>query len=168
MLVRSEEPVRSDAILVLAGDAGGNRIRKACELLQQGYAPVAYVSGPSELLVYGHNEADLAIAFARTKGCPADQMVPVRVRVLSTNDEARELSLYLRRRGVRSLLLVTNNYHTARSWREFHDALGSDVQLRTVAAPDRFFDPSTWWKTRQGQKTWLLEATKSFAGLIGL
>jgi uncharacterized SAM-binding protein YcdF (DUF218 family) len=168
MLVRAEEPVPSDAILVLAGDAQGNRILEACKLLKQGFAPFALVSGPVELPVYGFNEADLAIRFAAERNCPAERLVPIEIKAFSTAEEARQVGEVLREKGVRSLLLVTSNFHTARAWREFHDVLGAEVRLRTVAAPDRFFRPENWWQSRQGQKTWFFEIAKTAADAIGL
>jgi hypothetical protein len=36
-----------------------------------------------------------------------------------------------------------------------------------VPAPDRYFIPNAWWKTRGGQKTFALEAMKRVATRLG-
>jgi hypothetical protein len=36
-----------------------------------------------------------------------------------------------------------------------------------IAAPDLFFTPRTWWKTRTGQKTFLLEWLKTGSTWLG-
>jgi hypothetical protein len=37
-----------------------------------------------------------------------------------------------------------------------------------IAAPDPHFQPDTWWRTREGQKAWFFEASKTIAGWLGL
>jgi uncharacterized SAM-binding protein YcdF (DUF218 family) len=165
-LVRSEQPASADAIVVLAGDSRGYRITKACELLQAGHAPVALISGPMD--IYGKNEADLAIGYAVARGCPAQKLEAVVIDALSTDEEADEFAPVLQRRGVHSLLLVTSNYHTARAGRIFAGRLGSGVQVKVVAAPDKYFTPDGWWKNREGRKTAFFEFTKTVAGWAGL
>ena len=165
-LVEDQGPEKADAILVLAGDMRGLRIMRAGELVRSGYAPVALVSGPYD--IYGVNEAELAIQFAVRKGVPAAYFEPLRLRALSTNEEAQAYVPELRKRNIRKLLLVTSDYHTRRAGETFRRVLGSDVQVRTVAAPDPFFAPGSWWHNREGQKTVFFEYSKTLASWVGL
>jgi uncharacterized SAM-binding protein YcdF (DUF218 family) len=164
-LVESQDAEKSDAILVLAGDNRGRRIVKACELARAGYAPVILVSGPMEL--YGVNEADLAIRYAVSQGCPERILNPLYTKALSTAEESMAIRDELKRRNVRSLLIVTSNYHTRRAGSIFRGTL-PNISVRMIAAPDRYFEANTWWTTREGQKTFFLEASKTLAGWIGL
>jgi uncharacterized SAM-binding protein YcdF (DUF218 family) len=165
-LVYEQTPVKSDVALVLAGDARGRRILRAGELVRQGMAPVALVSGPME--VYGVNEADLAIQFAQKRGFPPEYFYPLRIRALSTLEEARAIAPELRRRNVRSVLLVTSNFHTRRAAGIFSGVVGGDIRFTTVAAGDEYFGPDTWWHNREGQKTVFYELSKTLAGWVGL
>lgn len=165
-LVRSESPQPADAILVLAGDWRGARIMRACELLHEGYAPVVLVSGPTEW--YGLNEADAALRFAASRGCSGEGLQPVRMHALSTVEEAEVFAPELRRRGIRNLLIVTSNYHTRRAGRIFERVLGGAVRVRMIPAPDQYFEPTGWWKSREGQKTVFYEVSKTAADWIGL
>ena len=165
-LIESRAPEKADAVLVLAGDWRGDRVRLAGELVKSGYAPLALVSGPMEL--YGVNEADLAIQFAVRGGASASYFVPVYVRALSTLEEARAFAPELRRRNIRRLLLLTSNYHTHRAASIFRKELGSSVEILPVAAPDKYFRPEDWWLRREGQKTVFYEYSKTLAGWIGL
>lgn len=165
-LVESEGPVKADAILVLAGDSRGQRVRTAGELVASGYAPVALVSGPME--IYGVNEADLAVRYAVRQGFPAAHFEAVHVRALSTLEEAQAFAPVLRQRNVRKLLLITSNYHTRRAAAVFRRVLGPNVEVRSVAAPDKFFDPESWWQNREGQKTLFYEYSKSIADRLGM
>lgn len=164
-LVTDQPPQKSDAILVLAGDSVGQRILKGADLAQQGFAPLVYVSGPGGF--YGRSEDQLAIAFATESGHPPDRFVGLPNRAESTSDEARLLLPILRSRGVKRLLLVTSNYHTARASRTFRRT-DPQMQIITVAANDRMFPPQSWWRNRQGQKTLFFEVSKTLADYVGL
>ncbi len=164
-LVRAGAPAPADAVLVLAGDGYGRRILKGAELVRQGLAPRAFVSGPPGF--YGVHECALAIPFAIKRGYPESIFVPLPHEGRSTREEARLVVPELRRRGVRRLLLVTSDYHTRRAGVAFH-AAGSDLDIRVVAAPDEFFAADRWWKTREGQKCVFFEFSKTLADWMGL
>jgi uncharacterized SAM-binding protein YcdF (DUF218 family) len=165
-LVDEQAPVKSDVALVLAGDSRGRRILRAGELVRQGMAPVALISGPME--VYGVNEATLAIQFAQSRGFPPEYFHALPIRALSTLDEARAIGPELRRRSVRSVLLVTSNFHTRRAAEIFRRVVGNDIRFITIAAGDEYFGPDSWWHNREGQKTVFYELSKTLAGWVGL
>lgn len=164
-LVYSEAPQRADAALVLAGDYYGYRILKAAEMVREGFVPRVLVSGPEA--IYGVYESDLAIAFAVKRGLPAEWFVPLRHAALSTDEEARLVVPGIRKMGVRRLLVVTSDYHTARSRRVFRD-VAPDLEVHMIAAPDRYYRPDAWWSNRQSRKTFLMEWIKTVAYGMGL
>jgi uncharacterized SAM-binding protein YcdF (DUF218 family) len=164
-LVRSQEPARADLAVVLAGDFYGRRILKAAELVRQGFTGVVLVSSPDGM--YGYGEADLAIPFAVRHGYPASWFVALPHNAHSTREEALAFVPELRKRAVHKCLLVTSNYHTRRAGGIFRSAL-PEVEFRVVAAEDEFFRPGDWWKTRQGQKQFVMEWMKTVAGWLGI
>jgi uncharacterized SAM-binding protein YcdF (DUF218 family) len=169
LLVHNDGPAKADIAVVLAGDYYGRRLIHAAELVKAGYVPNVLVSGPRGL--YGVYECDVAIPFAVRKGYPAEWFIAAPHSALSTAEEARALLPLLRRLKVRSYLLVTSNFHTARARRVFRAAareLGVGFEMRVVAAQDEFFDPREWWHTRQGQKRVFLEWSKTLATAVGL
>lgn len=164
-LVENAPPVRADIVVVLAGDYFGHRIVKGAELVRDGYAPEVLVSGPPGF--YGGHECDYAIPFAVKKGFPASYFKAFPHDALSTEAEARAVVAELRHRGLHRYLLVTGNFHTARSARLFR-AAAPELEFRTVAAPDEYFEPDSWWRNREGRKRWLVEWEKTFASMLGL
>jgi uncharacterized SAM-binding protein YcdF (DUF218 family) len=166
-LVRDDGPRKADAIVVLGGDEFGMRVLKGAELAQAGYAPCVLVSGPPSLL---GNEADMSIEYAKRKGFPVALFRPVilpREGADSTRTEARYLGNYLEKNGVHSILLVTSNFHTRRAlslWRKTNPWLN----IAVVAAPDQYFTPETWWKSRAGKKTFLYEWLKTVNTWAGM
>lgn len=168
-LIHDDGPAQADIAVVLAGDTYGHRIEKAAELIRQGYVPAALISGPAGF--YGLHESDYAIAYAVRQGFPAPWFIPLPHSALSTRDEARVVLADLRRRHVRSFLLITSDYHTARARRIFlaaGRAMPGAPAMRTVAAPDQFFRPDSWWRTREAQKTIFFEWSKTVATALGL
>jgi uncharacterized SAM-binding protein YcdF (DUF218 family) len=159
-LVRAEAPQTADAVLVLAGDGYGHRILRGAELVRQGFAPRAFVSGP--LGFYGSHECDLAIPFAVARGYPESYFVPLANQARSTREEARLTVPELRRRGVRKLLLVTSDYHTRRAGTIFRN-LASGMTIVVAASTDNDFDAGRWWTTREGRKCVFFELTKTVA-----
>jgi uncharacterized SAM-binding protein YcdF (DUF218 family) len=163
-LVRGDPPVPADAALVLAGGETGSRILYAAEMARRGYVHKVLVSGPP---LYGIHECDVAIAYVVSKGYPREWFVGLPHDGLSTRDEASLLLDDVRRMGVHRLLLVTSNFHTRRAGKLFR-AKGRDLDIRVMAAPDPFFEPHSWWRSRQGQKFFVMEWSKVMAGLLGL
>ena len=165
LLISDQPPQKADAVLVLSGDAKGERILKGAALVRDGFAPIVYVSGPASF--YGHSEDEMAIRFATEHSFPAAYFVGLPNRADSTLDEARMLLPVLRSRGVRRLLLVTSNYHTARAARTFRRT-DPRMEIIVVASPEANFPPQHWWGIRPGQKIFFFESTKTLADYVGL
>lgn len=164
-LVRASEPEKADAIFVFAGDGMGNRITKAAELVREGYAPVAIVSGPQAY--YGVYESDLAISFAVREGYPESYFESFENYAHSTEEEVDAAAPMIREHGIHRLLLVTSDFHTRRAMKQMQRAL-PDVELTMVAAPDGYFSPDGWWKSREGRKTFFYEWVKTVATWLGI
>ena len=162
-LIRDEPPVKADAALVLGGDGNGQRTLKAAQLAQAGWVPIVYLSGPRMLVGYESGEMRV---FAEAQGFPDSMFQEIHHSQTSTRAEAAEVTAELRRRGVHRLLLVTSLFHTRRAYYLFHRA-APDMEIHTVAAPDPDFTPGTWWKSREGQKIFLLEWAKTLAAWMG-
>ena len=159
-LVKAGPPQKADVIVVLAGDGFGHRILTAGELIKQGYATKALISGPDGN--YGIYECDLAIPFAVKAGDPESYFTHLEHHARSTADEAVVVVKKLREMGVKRAILVTSNYHTRRAGNIFHRA-APDLDFIVVSAEDEFFKPNDWWRNREASKIFLYEWMKTFA-----
>ena len=164
-LVKAEAPGKADVALVLSGDASGQRIRTAAELVRQGYAPRVLVSGPGGM--YGYHECDLSIPFAVKAGYPESYFVHVEHNANSTAEEAREVLEKVREFHAHKVLLVTSNYHTRRAGRIFRGA-APELEWIVVAAPDDAFTPEGWWHSRPARKVFFYEWAKTVANWLGI
>lgn len=159
-LVKSVPPQKADIIVVLAGDGYGWRILKAGELVKEGWAPKALISGPSGN--YGNYECDLAIPFAVKAGYPESYFLHFEHNARSTEEEAALIVAKLRAMHVKRAIVVTSNFHTRRAGKIFRrDA--PDLEIFMVAAKDEDFRPDTWWHSRNARKTFLYEWMKTVA-----
>lgn len=164
-LIRADPPAHADYAVVLAGDSYGHRVIEGGELVRQGYVRKALVSGP--VGCYGMVESELAVNFAVKKGYPADYFVQFPHHALSTEEEARAVIPELRRLGAHSFLLVTSDYHTRRAGRYFRQ-LADGLDMRVIAVPDEFYRWNSWWRSREGQKIFYMEWSKTVASLFGM
>ncbi len=163
-LIEDDGPHKADVAVVMGGDDYGTRILKAAQLARAGYVPMVLVSGP--IIFLGHHECDFTIDYAVKRGYPATLFRCVPNFCNSTRSETAFLGGYFREHNIRKILLVTSNFHTHRAaqlMRKQNPGLAVDV----VAAPDPAFTPETWWKTRDGKKTFLYEWMKTVATWMG-
>jgi uncharacterized SAM-binding protein YcdF (DUF218 family) len=168
-LVTDEPNARADVAIVLGGDYKGDRVLRGGELVRQGRVRAAWVSGPNNF--YGGHESDLAIGYAVRRGFPAGYFVAFPNDALSTADEAALFIAELGRREIRSFLLVTSDYHTARAARTFRAEIRrrrSPVEMHVVAVYDDKYNVRMWWQTREGQKMLFFESAKTIAAAVGL
>ncbi len=159
-LVEDDGLQKADCILVPGGDSAGSRIVRAAQLARAGYAPYVLVDGPAGLM--GH-ESDATIRYATLQGFPADlfQAVWLPQGLDSTSEEMKYVANgILKQNKVKKVLLVTSNYHTRRAAR-FLRKEAPWLKVIAVPAPDPYFTPDSWWKTRNGKKVFLFEWTKT-------
>ncbi len=168
LLIEDDGVRKADAIVVLGGDGYGDRTLKAAKLATEGYAPFVIVSGPPSLIGYSSDEE---IQYGEQHGYPASLFRAVHLpeEAESTRTEEQFLGKYLAAQGIKSILLVTSNFHTRRAvklWRRENPAIAATVV--PSVDPQRYFTPETWWKTRPGQKIFLMEWTKTISVMLGI
>ena len=116
---------KADAIVVLTG--GYQRIDQAVELLQNGAG--------GRLLISGVNPATTGNHIRLLTRSPNDLFaccVDIGHEALDTTGNATETARWIRSRGYKSVILVTNNYHMPRSLAELER---TDHGTRFVAYP---------------------------------
>ena len=162
--MEDDGPHKADVVVVLAGDEYGTRVLRGAELARAGYAPYVLVS---ENVRFGSASCQPSINYAIEKGFSAKLFRDFPNNADSTREEAAKIDSYLKQHDVHSILLVTSNFHTRRA-AALMRAQDSNVRVSVVPAPDPYFGPGTWWKSRNAQKTFLLEWMKTIATWLGM
>jgi uncharacterized SAM-binding protein YcdF (DUF218 family) len=159
--VVDESPQTSDAIVILSDDDyDAVRASRAADLYRSSWAARIVASGRA-LRPYA-SIAELMQRDLTDRGVPATAVVRFPNRARNTLEEAGAVSEFLSTHGWRKIIVVTSNYHTRRARFIYEHALAPGTELRVVAAPDPSYDPNSWWRTREGVKTFFYE----FVGYI--
>ena len=155
--VVEESPQVSDAILILSDDDfDAVRASRAADLYRASWAPRILASGRA-LRPYA-SIAELMQRDLTDRGVPPTAVIRLPNRARNTLEEAGAVSGFLTSHGWKKIIVVTSNYHTRRARFIYERSLAPGSELRVVAASDPDYDPNSWWRTRQGLKTFFYEA----------
>lgn len=167
----SEQPVKSDILVVLAGDY--SRPSYAAELYAQGYAPDVWISRPRrhsalvKLDGYGirlPSEESINRQILVKRGVP-DRRIHLYGRdANSTMDEAQALRGEFPPAG-KKILVVTSRFHARRSRMIFRRFL-PEANVRVVAAPHGHAGRK-WWEDKELAQNAMLETFKTLYFLSG-
>jgi uncharacterized SAM-binding protein YcdF (DUF218 family) len=155
--VVDESPQVSDAIVILSDDDyDAVRASRAADLYRASWAPRTVASGRA-LRSYA-SIAELMQHDLGDRGVPATAVVRFPNRARNTLEEAGAVSEFLTSHGWKKIIVVTSNYHTRRARFIYERSLAPGSELRVVAASDPAYDPNSWWRTREGLKTFFYES----------
>jgi len=155
-LVRSDPPIKADAVVILSGDPLGNRLRAG--------AATMVATGSGRLVVFIPSDGELydlrpaALRYLARLGISRDQ-----IRFLpagsSTADEAGVFAAYANACGWTTIDVATSPFHTRRTGLLFGRALGGDVTLAVVPSNEPY-DAAHWWRTSTDRESTLTEWVK--------
>ena len=145
-----DEPGKSDAIVVLAGETNV-RPARALELLRLGVAPRAFINAQTRDRIYDQTLIEIAQKYVN--GLPEANRVSVcPIAGFSTIAEADDVSRCLHPLGAHRVLIVTSASHTRRALTIFRHRL-PQYQFNVAAARDPAQFGEAWWTNREWAKT---------------
>jgi len=168
-LIVADPLVHSDAIVVLSGGEDLGRLDEAVKLYKAKYAPLLILTETGETVpsLDAHYSAVLRQDAMSQGVAPGDITITDRT-VSSTYEEARVTLKLLRKDGLKSLIVVTDPFHSRRAKITFDDVFktsGIKVTVHPVSAD--WYRASTWWMSSSGRQDTFLEYTKLFGYLLG-
>jgi len=156
-VLRVDNPQKSDAIVVLAGETA-LRPQRGLELLRQEMAPQMWIDVVSRDQIFGHSLVGIAEQYAA--GLPESSHIKVcALEGLSTNAEAIDVRRCLQPYGIHRVLIVTSEYHSRRALTVFQHRL-PEYQISVAAATDPTRFGVAWWTRREWAKTTFDEWSK--------
>jgi uncharacterized SAM-binding protein YcdF (DUF218 family) len=161
LLVASDELEKADAAVVLGGEDSTEafRVRGGVQLYHDGWVRKVVLSGP--VMAYGIPETQFSAPIATSMAVPEADLIVVPTKARSTREEAVFMLPILERQGIRSIYVVSSNFHTRRARRIFIHASHGRMRVLAYPTPSDWFDPGSWWRSRDGRKVFLLEWTKT-------
>jgi uncharacterized SAM-binding protein YcdF (DUF218 family) len=166
-LVREDEFARVPWAAVMAGESRGTERADAALKL--------YLDGRIDSLIYSgipifktRHASEMLVDYLAKAGYPREKLFEFRHDAYSTLEEARLMIRQFRAQDLDTVVIITVNFHTARTRRIFRKLSQGYPHILVYPAEYTFFDPASWWSSREGRKHWLLEWTKTVATWIEL
>ena len=130
-----DENVKTDAIVVLTG--GAYRIKEAFRLLNENLSDTLFISGVEKKISLN------SLLKAQHVAPVANKKIILENSSQNTVENAIEVNEWIRKNNIKSIRLVTSNYHMPRSLLEFQiQNKGLDVLVNPVFSKNV---SSKWW-----------------------
>jgi len=114
LLISDDMPQKASAIVIMSGDDSvGSRVKRGIELLNKGYAPFIIVSGAR--IGWNTYESEIMMKQIKHGKISNDKIIALNSESDSTISEANKILQYCRRKNIKSILVVTSDYHTRRT-----------------------------------------------------
>ena len=144
-----DEPEKSDAIVVLAGETNV-RPARALDLLRQGMAPHVFLDAETRDVIYNQRLVEIAQKYVNDLA-EANRVSVCPITGYSTIAEADDASRCLQPLGPHRVLIVTSEYHTRRALMIFRHRL-PQYKFSAAAARNPAQFGEAWWTTREWAK----------------
>jgi len=152
------EPARADAIVALTGPSA-ERVNAAIRLLEQDKGKRLLVSGVNREVRREELRA-LTPGSSRLFNCCVD----LGFEATDTTGNAQEIAAWAKAKNYDSLIVVTSDYHMARSLVEIRSA-APGIELTPYAVETPSLDNSRWWRAAVTARRMTLEYMKYLAAL---
>ncbi len=139
-LIKPQSPAaHSDAIIVLTG--GKDRIETGLDLFAEGLAPELFITGVHDDVT----QAEITGRYTGTKPLP-ECCIILGYEANSTTENAAEAKEWAAGKNIKTIRLVTSNYHMPRAALEFRSAL-PDVKIivHPILQPDITPSDKKFW-----------------------
>ena len=153
-----DEPEKSDAIVVLAGDTKVRPVR-GLDLLRQGMAPRLFLDAETRDVIYDQPLVELVQKYVNSLG-EANRVSVCPITGYSTIAEADDVSRCLQSLSAHRVLIVTSDYHTRRALMIFRHRL-PQYQFSAAAARNPAQFGEAWWTHREWAKATFDEWAKT-------
>jgi len=153
---------KADAIVVISGGDTDARIEEGVNLYMQKWAPIIIFSGAA-----ASGDVSNALAMKRiavSKGVPTDAVL-IEEKSKTTAENALYTTEILRKKEMKSIILVTSPYHQRRANNEFRKQLGKDFTIINHSAKDTTWRKKNWWENANARFLTIGEILKNFYGL---
>ena len=166
-VVHSEEPLASDAVVVLyTGTEYYPRLLQAATLYRQNLAAKVVINGDRKTETLRRLESagfqpccawyENYVRILNLYGVPETDIITIGAEeVYDTITEAAAVGPRLIQRGVKTVMVTTSKFHTRRAGHIWKQMFDGRLSIRTIAADADPFDPSNWWRDGR-QIRWVL------------
>ena len=138
---------------------GSRRVPVAVSLLLEGHAEALLVTGVNDIVSPPEFRAAVAESGVSIDAAKMACCVALGYGAHDTIGNAEEAAGWMRAGGYHSMILVTSNYHMARSRIEFHAAM-PDIEISEYPVRPAYPGLAEWWKSPQSRFLMVSEYVK--------
>jgi len=143
LIINPSSISKADVAIVLSGGAG-DRVKKGVKLLEENKVRRLLMTGGPR---FNTSDAELMKNYAISLGVPEDK-ISVEERSRSTYENAVNTKPIIKKWGVKSVIIVTSDYHTRRSDLTFNHVFGDEIAIQTVGG-NQLIAPSRWTRDHE-------------------
>lgn len=160
----TSDPLRPVEALVLLSGGDKMRVEEVVRTYRAVGAEVVLLTKAEGSRAENWNADELV-----SKGIPGEAIHFTRGRASSTYEEAHYTFEVLEQLGVKSVLVITDPYHTLRTRWIFRSVYrGSGIEVRVRAVQGHWYRSSTWMFSWRGWETTLSEVIKLIGYWLGV
>ena len=132
---------KTDAIIVLTG--GPSRISEGLNLLADNNAPILFITGVNK----NASKQDLINQWTRTNKPKNLCCIELDYEATNTEENAKEIKTWVDKNEIKSIRLVTSDYHSIRAYLETRDLLSDDIKIiqHPVASENSYNSRLHFW-----------------------
>lgn len=149
ILVVEDELIPAEAIVVLAGDKNGERMMAGIDLYRRGYGKRIVFWGGK--LYWNIDYADIYFQMFKKEGINWNLAIVSREELdkYGTGGEAAVNINLLRRNNLNSFIIVTSDYHTARTHYIYRKMVFQGMQFKMYPVHEAEVPLKDWWTSRR-------------------
>lgn len=159
-----------DAVAVLSGEYGQERLEEAAKIYHNGYTKIIILTETGEtlpggtVLVSSTKSKDLA----ERLNVPDSAILITEKTASSTWGEARVVMKLMLKYNLQTCIVVTDPYHTRRALMVFKDEFTPrGLSAYVYPAGQHWYDAANWWRTEESRSATLSEYLKMAAYVLG-
>ncbi len=166
------DPIRnSSAVAVLSG-GGIERLDHAVKLMDDNFTKRLILTNTSQVdSQTGTRMSKVMMDQASQRGVKKVNIYITGGESATTREEAIAIRALMDERNWKSLIVVTDSFHSRRTKIIFHDVFkgsGVKISVNPVDAPDYWYKPSTWWQSPDSRKATVYEYISLIYNWLGL
>jgi uncharacterized SAM-binding protein YcdF (DUF218 family) len=162
------DPIEKKADAVVALSGGDDRLVEAARLYQNKQADLIILTETGEVLPkFGKYSEIKRFDAILTLGIPSGAIMVTEKTVNNTEDEAHVVRKLIQPMNLKSLIVVTDPYHTLRTRMIFDNEFrNTNISIMVHPIPGHWYKSTTWWTSSAGWQATFGEYIRIFYYLV--
>lgn len=159
-IIHADPMEKVDAIVVLSG-GGLPRLKEAAEIYKENKGGFVVLTETGIITDKYGDLSQIEKTQLTEMGVQSRYILITETHVDTTTDEALVVRRLVSKNGFKSIIVVTDTFHTMRTYMIFQDTFkGRDTKIVVRPVRDDWYTAATWWKSLHGWQVTIQEYSK--------